>query len=110
MKSGCMAALAVLGASLAAASSCAATPVSLPLLGIIGAGQLPDFVQVASKKSEQARNRKKRKRYNDGFSYRELGIIPGHVPTPYGYRDCIGRWHLHDNGIIHCHGQLIRDY
>jgi hypothetical protein len=109
MKSGSVAAIAFLGAGLAATSSFAATPVPRATEGIIGSGQFPEFVQVASK-SEKAGSRKKQKRYDDDFSYQELGIIPGHVPTPYGYRDCIGRWHLHDNGIIHCHGQLIRDY
>jgi hypothetical protein len=75
---------------------------------IIAPGQVPDLVQVASKTSEK--NGKKRRNFNSGFSYLELGIIPGHVPTPYGYRDCIGSWHLHANGHIHCHGQLIREF
>ena len=109
MKSGSLAAIAFLGACLAAPSSFAAMPVPLANEGVIGSGQFSDFAEAASKKSGKASSRKKRKRYDDNFSYQELGIIPGHVPTAYGYRDCIGRWHLHDDGHIHCHGQLIRD-
>ena len=73
--------------------------------------QFVDLTAAASKKSKQSTDGSSRKRHHDrfNFSYKELGIIPGHVPTPYGYRDCIGRWHLHGNGVIHCHGQLIRD-
>jgi hypothetical protein len=108
MKFRTLAALAILGTNLAAASSFAAMPVARTTQWIIALGQLPDLVQAASKTPEQ--DRKKPKGYNFGFSYRELGIIPGHVPTPYGYRDCIGSWHLHANGYIHCHGQLIREY
>jgi hypothetical protein len=108
MKIGTLAALAVLGTGLAAASSFAAPPAPRTSQGIILPGQLPDLVQVAGKSSDEYR--KKRKHYNFGFSYRELGLIPGHVPTAYGYRDCIGSWHLHANGYIHCHGQLIKEY
>ena len=108
MKVCSLAAMAVLGTCLSAASIFAATPHPRTVQEIIASGQVPDLVQAASKTSD--RDRKKRKNYNLGFSYRELGIIPGHVPTPYGYRDCIGSWHLHGNGHIHCHGQLIREY
>jgi hypothetical protein len=106
MKFHTLAAMAVLGTCLGTASALAGTP--HPVREVIAPGQVPDLVQVASKTSE--RNRKKRRNFNSGFSYRELGIIPGHVPTPYGYRDCIGSWHLHANGHIHCHGQLIREF
>jgi hypothetical protein len=107
MKVFTLAATAVLGTCLAAASTFAAIPHPRTVQDIIASGQVPNLVQAASKSE---RDRKKRKNYNSGFSYRELGIIPGHVPTPYGYRDCIGSWHLHANGHIHCHGQLIREY
>jgi hypothetical protein len=107
MKIHASAALAVFGACLAAASSAGAMPAPQTVQPIIASGQAQGLVQVANKTSDKNR---KRKNYNFGFSYRELGIIPGHVPTPYGYRDCIGSWHLHANGYIHCHGQLIREY
>ena len=108
MKFCTLAAMAVLGTWLGTASTFAATPHSRTVQEIIAPGQVPDLVQAASKTSEK--NRKKRRNFNSGFSYRELGIIPGHVPTPYGYRDCIGSWHLHADGHIHCHGQLIREF
>src|SRR5215207_890487 len=108
MKFCTLAAMAVLGTWLGAASTFAATPHPRTVQEIIAPGQGPDLVQAASKTSEK--NKKKRRNFNSGFSYRELGIIPGHVPTPYGYRDCIGSWHLHANGHIHCHGQLIREF
>jgi hypothetical protein len=107
MKVCSLAAMAVLGSCLAAASTLAAIPHPQIIHDIVASGQVPNLVPVAS---TSQRHRKKRKNYNLGFSYRELGIIPGHVPTPYGYRDCIGSWHLHPDGHIHCHGQLIREY
>jgi hypothetical protein len=54
----------------------------------------------------QANKKKKIKNYrqeSQGPPY-----IPGWVLTPYGRKDCIGRWHWHaDDGWYHCHGQLI---
>jgi hypothetical protein len=47
---------------------------------------------------------RKRKRKNN---WSQGGFIPGYVLTPYGRRDCIGWWHRHSNGRLHCHGQLI---
>jgi len=99
--------MAVLGSCLSAASTFAAIARPQTAQDIIASGQVANLVQVAS---TSERDRKKMKNYNLGFSYRELGIIPGHVPTPYGYRDCIGSWHLHTDGHIHCHGQLIREF
>src|SRR5215216_6468115 len=107
MKVCSLAAMAVLGSCLSAASTFAAIARPQTAQDIIASGQVANLVQVAS---TSERDRKKMKNYNLGFSYRELGIIPGHVPTPYGYRDCIGSWHLHPNGDIHCHGQLIREF
>jgi hypothetical protein len=108
MKVCSLTAMAVLGSGgLAAASTFAAIPHPQTVQDIIGSVQVQNLVQLAS---TSERDRKKRKNYNLGFSYRELGIIPGHVPTPYGYRDCIGSWHLHPDGHIHCHGQLIREF
>jgi hypothetical protein len=113
MKSIGLAVLLFVGVSFSATPASAATLFSLgtpgPIMAV--AGQSWNLVALASQKSKHLAERKKRKRSGDyfNFSYQELGIIPGHVPTPYGYRDCIGRWHLHDNGIIHCHGQLLRD-
>jgi hypothetical protein len=75
MKFRTLAALAILGTNLAAASSFAAMPVAPTTQWVIAPGQLPDLVQVASKTPEQ--DRKRPKRHNFGFSYRELGIIPG---------------------------------
>lgn len=53
----------------------------------------------------QANKKKKLKSYRrDG---RGPPYIPGWVLTPYGRKDCIGRWHWHeDRGWYHCHGQL----
>src|SRR5215212_3653187 len=87
MKVCSLAAVAVLGSGLAAASTFAAIPDRQAVQDIIGSVQVQNLVQVAS---TSERDRKKRRNFNAGFSYRELGIIPGHVPTPYGYRDCIG--------------------
>jgi hypothetical protein len=42
-------------------------------------------------------------------SYAARGLIPGHVLTPYGYRDCIGWWERHPDGRMQCHGQYVRD-
>src|SRR5687767_5407660 len=110
MKSIGLAAMVFVGISFAANSSFAAILVPRGTLGSanVAATQFSDLVATASKTAKQSTKEKKRKRYSDdfNFSYQELRIIPGHVPTPYGYRDCIGRWHLHGNGIIHCHGQL----
>lgn len=54
----------------------------------------------------QADKKKKKKREAKGPPY-----IPGWVMTPYGRRDCIGRWHWHeDGGWYHCHGQLIKPW
>jgi hypothetical protein len=54
----------------------------------------------------QVAKQKKKKREAKGPPY-----IPGWVMTPYGRRDCIGRWHWHEDGSwYHCHGQLIKPW
>jgi hypothetical protein len=111
MKSVGLAATVLVGISFGATSSVAAVLLPRPHdINELTVGQFSALSAAANKKSKQTTD-KKRKHYPDdlNFSYKELGIIPGHVPTPYGYRDCIGRWHLHNDGRIHCHGQLIRD-
>jgi hypothetical protein len=60
-----------------------------------------DLVQVAAKKSKKQTTKK-----NFGAS----GYIPGHVKTPYGYKDCIGWWERHSNGRMQCHGQLVSSH
>jgi hypothetical protein len=58
-------------------------------------------------------NKKSKKKYNNYNKYKyakDEPYIPGHVRTPYGYRDCIGWWERLSDGRMLCHGQLIRDY
>jgi len=79
----------------------AAPPLAAPLFPA-AALEKPavNVVHVAKKKPPQ--KNKKRSNYNASQGY-----IPGHVPTPYGYGDCIGWWERHPNGRMQCHGQLI---
>jgi hypothetical protein len=59
-----------------------------------------ELVQVQVNKHNK---KKKKTREAQGPPY-----IPGWVLTPYGRKDCIGRWHWHeDRGWYHCHGQLV---
>jgi hypothetical protein len=72
----------------------------------VAADQRSDVIQVHDTKPK--RKTKRRAYEDDDFGY-GINFIPGHVLTPYGYRDCIGKWHRHRSGRMHCHGQLIRD-
>jgi hypothetical protein len=61
----------------------------------------PELMQVANKKTK--------KKYKNYKYAKDEPYIPGHVRTPYGYRDCIGWWERLSDGRMLCHGQLIRD-
>jgi hypothetical protein len=81
-----------------------ASLIASPLANSMGELNLtapPDqLVQVQVNKKKKI---KKYRREAQGPPY-----IPGWVLTPYGRKDCIGRWHWHeDRGWYHCHGQLI---
>jgi hypothetical protein len=93
-----LAVLALVGSSFAVPAALAA-PLDPGTTNItsVAPDEFPGLVEVVDKKKK----RKQSRRYR--------AFIPGHVPTPYGYRDCIGRWHWHSTGWPHCHGQLIRD-
>jgi hypothetical protein len=54
-------------------------------------------------------NKKTKKKYKNYKYAKDEPYIPGHVRTPYGYRDCIGWWERLSNGRMLCHGQLIKD-
>lgn len=102
MKTVTLAALAFLGASFAMPLAFAAPlhPGTIRL-GIMNVApdEFSGLVQLASK------NSKKKHNYNHGSDF-----IPGYVLTPYGHRDCIGWWHRHKDGRLHCHGQLIKPH
>jgi hypothetical protein len=92
MKIANLAAIGLIGASLAAPPA-AAVPVH---------GGSPDqfnLVQVAKKNSKKPY---KKHNYSSGRGY-----IPGYVPTPYGPGDCIGWWEPLGNGLMRCHGQFL---
>jgi hypothetical protein len=74
---------------------------SMPLRAGVVPNMPDDLVQVAAKKSK-----KQTKKKNFGAP----GYIPGHVKTPYGYKDCIGWWERHSNGRMQCHGQLVSSH
>jgi hypothetical protein len=63
-----------------------------------------DVVQVGTKNSKTTKKSTKKKNFGAG------GYIPGHVKTPYGYKDCIGWWERHSNGRMQCHGQLVSSH
>jgi hypothetical protein len=71
-----------------------------------GANSATVYSSSQALKHVQANKKKKKRRQAQGPPY-----IPGWVLTPYGRRDCIGRWHWHeDGGWYHCHGQLIKPW
>ena len=113
MKTVTFAALAVMGAGLIA-SSASAAPIN-PVPGIAPAPSL-NVIQVDNKKWKGYHNRKWRHRrhHDNDFSFGFGFGVPfvGLGIRPYYDRDvdCIGRWHRHRSGRLHCHGQLVYDY
>jgi hypothetical protein len=63
-----------------------------------------DLLQATTKKSKAMKKPIKKKNFG------APGYIPGHVKTPYGYKDCIGWWERHSNGRMQCHGQLVSSH
>jgi hypothetical protein len=117
-----IAAAALIGASLFA------TSVSAMPANPAASSFTPDstVIQVGSKwdgkygkwrgKRKFWRHRRHRHHHDhDGFSF-GFGV-PLFLGLGYGlgsryYRDdvdCIGRWHRHNSGRLHCHGQLVYD-
>jgi opacity protein-like surface antigen len=110
MKTVTLAALAVMGAGLAA-SSASAAPIN-PAPGIATAPSL-NVIQVGNKKWNHSRKwRHRRHRDNDfnfGFGFGLPFVALGAAPYYDRDVDCIGRWHRHYRRL-HCHGQLVYDY
>jgi len=116
MKTVTLAALAVIGAGLAASSTSAA-PMNSGLAGITP-DQTANVIQVNHRhwKGNNWRWRHHHRRHfnNDfgfGFGF-GLPLVGLGFGAPYYYDrdvDCIGRWHRHRSGRLHCHGQLVYD-
>jgi hypothetical protein len=112
MKTITLAALAVIGAGLAASSTSAA-PINPGLAGI---SAVPSSNVIQVDKKWMGNNWKWRHRHHHDNDFR-FGLGFG-VPFfalgvgPYYYNrhvDCIGWWHRHYSGRLHCHGQLVYD-
>jgi hypothetical protein len=113
MKTITLAALAVIGAGLAAGSTSAA-PVNPSLAGI-STDQSANVIQVNHRRWKGHKNfkfRHHRRHFNNDFGFRFGFGVPfvGLGIAPYYDRDvdCIGRWHRHYRRL-HCHGQLVYD-
>jgi hypothetical protein len=110
MKTVTLAALAMIGAGLAASSTSAA-PINP---GFAGMSAVPSSNVIQVDKKWMGNNWKwrhhRRHHFNDdfgfgigfGFPFVGLGVYDRDV-------DCIGWWHRHRSGRLHCHGQLVYD-
>jgi hypothetical protein len=115
MKTVTLAALAVIGAGLAASSTSAA-PMNSGLAGITP-DQTANVIQINHKhwKGNNWKWRHHHRRHFDndfgfGFGF-GLPLVGLGLGAPYYYNrdvDCIGRWHRHYRKL-HCHGQLVYD-
>ena len=120
MKSTLLAAVAIIGVSFAVTSSSA-----MPLIpGVTSITPESQVIQVGQKHSwnnNWNNNGKKRRwhrhrHHNDndfrfGFGFPLVFGLGYGLGTRY-YNDdvdCIGRWHRHYSGRLHCHGQLVYD-
>jgi hypothetical protein len=114
MKTVTLAALAVIGAGLAASSTSAA-PINPGLAGI-SPDQPSNVIQVGQKHWSGNDNWKwRRHRHHDndfrfGFGFGAPFVGLGVAPYYYDRPDCMGWWHRHRSGRLHCHGQLVYDY
>ena len=110
MKTVTLAALAVIGAGLAASSTSAA-PINPGLAGI-SAVPSSNVIQVDHKKwmGNNWKWRHHRRHHDNDFRF-GLGFgVPFFALGAYDRPDCIGWWHRHRSGRLHCHGQLVYDY
>jgi hypothetical protein len=113
MKTVTLAALAVIGAGLAASSTSAA-PINPGLAGI--SPDQSNVIQVNHKKwmGNNWKWRHHRRHFDNDFGFRfgfGVPFVGLGVGAPYYYDrpDCIGWWHRHYHRL-HCHGQLVYDY
>jgi hypothetical protein len=113
MKTVTLAALAVIGAGLAASSTSAA-PISTGFAGI-SPDQASNVIQINHKKwkGHHKFRRHHRRHFDNDFGFRFGFGVPfvGLGVAPYYYDrdvDCIGWWHRHYRRL-HCHGQLVYD-
>jgi hypothetical protein len=114
MKTVTLAALAVIGAGLAASSTSAA-PINTGFAGI-SPDQTSNVIQINHKKWKGGNNWKWRHhRHHNNFGFHGFGFGFGVPFVGLGVRpyydndvDCIGRWHRHYRRL-HCHGQLVYD-
>ncbi len=87
--------------------SFASTPVpAAPLKSIIGFVRSELSGLVVQVKDKRSTDKKPRKKHNYTSSS-EIGYIPGHVRTPYGYADCQGWWERRKDGSMQCHGKKV---
>jgi hypothetical protein len=120
MKIVTLGALALIGMGFALAPATAAplSPIGSPEIMNVAADELSVLTDVGNKKWRGHRKRhfsrkRKRHRWHDdddfnfsfgfGFPFASYGF------NPY-YRECIGWWHRHRYGRLHCHGQLVYDW
>ena len=110
--------LTVAAIALIAASFLATSGSAMPLnAGVTSYAPDATVVQVGHRWDGKRKFRRHRHRHHDhdrfsfGFGFPLfLGLGYG-LGTRY-YRDdvdCIGRWHRHYSGRLHCHGQLVYD-
>jgi len=116
MKRLTIAAMALIGASVFATSG-SAMPLNsgltsyTPDSGVIQVGHRWDGKRKFRRHRFRHRHHHDHDRFSFGFGFPLfLGLGYG-LGTRY-YRDdvdCIGRWHRHSSGRLHCHGQLVYD-
>lgn len=113
-----VAAMALIGASFAATSA-SAMPVNPGVKSFASESQVIQIGDWKGKHSGKKNYWKHRRGHRDRDRNFSFGFgIPLALGLGYGLSngyynnddvDCIGRWHRHNSGRLHCHGQLVWD-